>query len=56
MTIKKLPNVVYIYICDYDGEEPIYAVALTLAEIPSEHHGEVVGTYERQRTNIWGLE
>ena len=43
----KLPKEVFVYVCDRDSQtdEPVYAVALTVDEIPEDVHGNKVGLY-----------
>ena len=42
---KSLPNQVFVYICDYCGGIPVFAVVASIDEIPDDMAGEVVGTY-----------
>ena len=43
----KYPNKIYVFECDWDVDEnqPLYAVATTLDEIPEDQHGNKVGIY-----------
>ena len=44
--MKKLPNTIYVYACDYDDDQqPIYAVVTDVNELPEDCEGEVIGTY-----------
>ena len=47
----KYPKHIYLYVCDYDKTEPLYAVATTLAEIPEDQHGESVSKYVLEFTS-----
>lgn len=41
----KMPKEVLIYVCDYEDEKPIFAVARSVADIPENCEGEKVGHY-----------
>jgi hypothetical protein len=41
----KFPKQIYVYICDYRNDEPVYVVAVSLSEIPEDMHGEKVSLY-----------
>lgn len=41
----KYPKHIYVYLCDYDNQVPIYAVAATLDEIDEGRHGELIASY-----------
>lgn len=44
------PKHLYVYVCEYDKETPILAVAETLDEIPEDQDGEMIASYSRNFT------
>ena len=45
-----MPRTIYMYVCDYDRGLPIYAAAETIADIPEQEDGAIVGTYSLTET------
>lgn len=51
--VKKLPKRVFVYVCDYAKQEPIYAVATSQGDLPFDQSGQLVGVYELTDTKQW---
>jgi hypothetical protein len=41
----KLPKQLFVYLDDYNGGNPIFAVATKMDEIPEDHDSEQIGIY-----------
>jgi hypothetical protein len=46
----KLPNTLFVYICDWVDGEPVFAAATDIKELPDDHNGKHVGVYELKQT------
>ena len=54
MAKRKLPKEVLLYVCDTDNDgEDIYAVALTLDDIPETEDGDVIGIYYLNKSHTF---
>lgn len=51
----KYPQEIYVYVCDYDKDKPILAVATTLAEIPEDISGEYIARYAKGATGKFSV-
>ena len=43
------PKEILVYVCDHDKDEPVYAVARNLSEIPESCDQEKVAVYLKQQ-------
>jgi hypothetical protein len=44
-----MPEEILVYVCEYDQEKPIFAVALNVTEIPEGSDGDTIGVYTLSR-------
>lgn len=51
----KLPHEILVYLADWVDGEPIYAVALTVNQIPHDCVGAKVGTFVLNQTYNFGI-
>jgi len=49
----KLPKEILVYQCDEVDGQPVYAVALTVDEIPEDADGQKVGIYVMNRADTF---
>lgn len=52
---NEFPGTVILYICDYDGVAPIFAVTTDAQDIPAEEAGSIVATYRIEKTHIFDV-
>lgn len=52
---NKMPKELYVYIGDWDGEDPILCVAEKLSEIPEDCDGNLVGSYALASEGVFGV-
>lgn len=42
-----IPKSLFVYICDYDGDDPVFAAVSNIREIPDDENGSAVALFEK---------
>lgn len=51
----KYKQEIYVYVCDYDKNEPLLAIARTLDDIPEDISGESIALYAKVATGKFSV-